>query len=820
MRNWLENLMVGARRHPIAVAISAVVLTAAGGFLVSRVTFDADVLKLLPRRSPPLQDLRMFLQEFGSLDHLYVVFDTTDAVADHSDLVNAYVTALRAAPEIESVDAQLMDPDKDWTYLSDRVLLLVGSDDASAALERFRRPRLDREVLHARDLLSMPSPQVKAYVQRDPLGLFGALRSRMEEQKGALSIDPTQEGYVTADGHSRLLIVKPRGAPFDVDFCGRLFRRLADVEASARKTAGTSGEDQAAVTIETAGAYRVSLEAERLIRREGVVNTTVSLAVLLLVVVAIFRTPWMLLLGTIPIGLAAILSLGLNGLIRGSLSPATSGSAGMLFGLGIDGVVLLYVRYLEERQAGLDPLEATRKLAGTAASVVLAQVTTIATFFALLVLDFPTLQDLGALVGLGMVLVCPLTLILLPPMLPRSTGRAHRRAPAAPWLGALVTRRSGAILSFGIALTIGLGVAARHLQLDPRIERLQARTPGVDQEREIARRFSLPLDVLLVLRSDTAIDPLVEADVRLRTRLAAWDSSITASGISLLLPPAQAQAAVAHAIETSGIDAATIERDLGAAARDAGFRADTFAPFLSTLPHLLNPAERVTYDGLMSHGLGPVVSRFLVRRPDGYATAAYLYPQRPVDLDALARVVRQADAGFRLTGLSVVNHELARTFLPEFGRGVAIGTVAVTILLYAVFRTVRQTALALLPTIVGFIWSAGVLALLRVNLDLFSLFATVTFIGIAVDYGIYILYRHAVEASSDVGTVLSRTGPAIAIACLTALIGFGTLVFSSYEPLRVFGLVSVVTLVCCLLASLVFLPAVLVLLDSWSRPAR
>ena len=62
--------------------------------------------------------------------------------------------------------------------------------------------------------------------------------------------------------------------------------------------------------------------------------------------------------------LAALLSLGIVGLLKGTLSPATSGSAGMLFGLGIDGVVLLYLRYLEEREAvrvgipGHDPMDA------------------------------------------------------------------------------------------------------------------------------------------------------------------------------------------------------------------------------------------------------------------------------------------------------------------------------------------------------------------------------------------------------------------------------------------------------------------------------
>ena len=81
-------------------------------------------------------------------------------------------------------------------------------------------------------------------------------------------------------------------------------------------------------------------------------NSIGSLILLLLVVFAVFRTPWVMLYGVAPLALAALLTLGINGLIQGSLSPATSGSAGMLFGLGIDGVVLLYLRYLEERRAG------------------------------------------------------------------------------------------------------------------------------------------------------------------------------------------------------------------------------------------------------------------------------------------------------------------------------------------------------------------------------------------------------------------------------------------------------------------------------------
>ena len=141
------------------------------------------------------------------------------------------------------------------------------------------------------------------------------------------------------------------------------------------------------------------------------------------------------------------------------------------------------------------------------------------------------------------------------------------------------------------------------------------------------------------------------------------------------------------------------------------------------------------------------------------------------------------------------------------------------ILIYMVFRTVRHTLLALLPTAVGFVWSAGMLALLRVELDLFSLFAAVTFIGIAVDYGIYVLYR-SVRDPASMDDVMTRTGAAIIIACATALIGFGTLVNSSYGPLHVFGIVSIVTLTCCLVGVDRVSAGARLEMERWSRSAR
>ncbi len=816
----MESVLAFARRRAAFVFGVAIVAACAGVLLVSRVTFDANVLRLLPQGSPSVREFQRFLQSFGSLDHLYVVFESKDAIGEHGDFVDRYVEALRRAPEIESVDAQIFEPGKDWSYLSDRELYLLGADGAATALARFEPPRLDGEIAHARDLLSMPSAQIKALVQQDPLGLLSMLRDRMGQERGFVSFDPAEEGYVSPDGHSRLVILKPKGPPFDTDFCKALFARLAAVEATTRRQAADD-PDAGSVTIQAAGAYRVSLEAEQLIRREGTVNAIGSLALLMLVVFAVFRTPWVMLYGFAPLALAAVLTLGVNGLLEGSLSPATSGAAGMLFGLGIDGVVLLYLRYLEERREGASADQAIRRMSGTASSVVLAQVTTAATFLALLV------HRLSHAAGSRQ------------PRRPRHPAvlRTHDHAAA----GAPAARRrraGGAGTDGGLARTVRharrrahrLGQRDRDRRARRRVDKAapgheHRPAPGADARRAARERGGRPVlaSARRAARAERPPGHRAAPRDRRSSRARAGDTGALGDGERHRLPAAVGAGTGSRRQRhpCRGDD----ERRREARHRGRGRARRVPARHLRAISRARAASAGSATSGSRTTDSWPMASG---RSSPGswstgtgrYQAVTYLYPKPPVDIEALRRIVHDVDPSLRLTGLPVINHDLRRQVVPEFLKGLAIGTLAVAILIYMVFRTIRHTLLALLPTAVGFVWSAGVLALLRVELDLFSLFAAVTFVGIAVDYGIYVLYRYRFDPSCDMNAVLTKTGAAIIIACATALIGFGTLVNSSYRPLHVFGLMSIVTLVCCLTASIVFLPALVLEMERWSRSAR
>jgi predicted RND superfamily exporter protein len=77
-----------------------------------------------------------------------------------------------------------------------------------------------------------------------------------------------------------------------------------------------------------------------------------------------------------------------------------------------------------------------------------------------------------------------------------------------------------------------------------------------------------------------------------------------------------------------------------------------------------------------------------------------------------------------------------------------------------------------------------------------------------VDYGIHLVHRYQERGNAERAT--AELAPVILVAAAITLLGYGTLVNSSYPPLRSIGVVSAVSVVTLSLASVLVLPAMLV----------
>ncbi|MBX3439490.1 MAG: MMPL family transporter, partial [Planctomycetaceae bacterium] len=159
-------------------------------------------------------------------------------------------------------------------------------------------------------------------------------------------------------------------------------------------------------------------------------------------------------------------------------------------------------------------------------------------------------------------------------------------------------------------------------------------------------------------------------------------------------------------------------------------------------------------------------------------------------------------------------HELL-TPVQAIGLYIALTTTATAIF---DFTNVRNTFLAFLPPIGGFVIMFGVLGLCGIDLNPANLIVLPLILGIGVDDGVHVLHDFRSQKRRY------RTSPstinAITLTSLTSMVGFGSMLVADHRGLVSLGLVLVIGVGSCLFVSLVMLPSVLHLISRNSRKRR
>src|SRR5688572_26011738 len=225
MASGFERVVVWAHRRRAVVFAGACCLLAISALGIRGLTFDADVLRLLPAHGRAIPAFRTFFERFGTLDDLYVVFTAPEgySAGDYEDEIDAWVTALAAAPEILRVDTGRIDESRDWAWLAGHELLLLNDASLSEALARFTPDGMRRALSASRELLAIPSAELTGIVRDDPLGLHDLLRRQLAGAQSGLPLGVSPDGYMTTDGRKRLVIARPARPPYDTAFSHGLF---------------------------------------------------------------------------------------------------------------------------------------------------------------------------------------------------------------------------------------------------------------------------------------------------------------------------------------------------------------------------------------------------------------------------------------------------------------------------------------------------------------------------------------------------------------------------------------------------------------------
>jgi len=377
----------GMRRRlvPMAMVVALLGIVAAG---LSRLTFDVQILKMLPERMEEVRGLGLLLKHFGLPNEVIITLDCPDpdsaerlswSLAETLLAEPGLAARAVAAPPLES------DPDKAAELIA-YAIANANAEKFAAVSDRLsleNAPRIARESFE--QISSSPWIDEALLGSYDPFGILGALFGEMPPMLADRS------DFVSADGKFRVVYVQgPQEAFGSYKETGVWLVKLRAAVDAWRAREGIANLP-VGITGEPVFVAEISSGMERDMKASGIGS--------LLLVSLVF---WLFYRRLRPLGLLVltlcgcfVTSLAIAGLCLGSLTVIGVGFGAILIGLSVDyGLLVYHLR----RTEGLE-LGALRSR--TMRSIGWASATTAGGFLSLAFGDFPALAQLGVLVAVG-----------------------------------------------------------------------------------------------------------------------------------------------------------------------------------------------------------------------------------------------------------------------------------------------------------------------------------------------------------------------------------------------------------------------------------
>ena len=513
-----------------------------------------------------------------------------------------------------------------------------------------------------------------------------------------------------------------------------------------------------------------------------------------------------------------VATIGLGGLLLGTISVLSLGFAAVLLGLAVDYAVVHYQEALSHPRLSVPEIRRA-----IAPSILWAAITTIAAFLVLNLGGLPGLAQLGSLVAIGVALAAlVMVMFYLPPLF-----RERRKPPAGytrpPWrsfflpprettapspaMGAAPSR-VGLVVTALLVIVAGVVVILRCPRLDRTANALRPPSAGADAAlEEVTAALGLPKDPLWVVVAGANETAVSERLFRAESRLQQAQTNHRISGFLLptaLWPNPASQAA--NRATARGL--AELGPRLRAAATGAGFA--TNALFLTD--------ELVRTWARMAKSKGVVwptndagrwmLKRFVARSTnEWFAMGLVQPPTNRTALLALAPLSTSLAAdgallsGWELLGATTLKRVQERMWL------VLLPMILLVLLsLGLAFRRAVEVLLGLAVLALSGLCLLAVMALAGWSWNLLNLMALPLMLGTGVDYGIFMqlaLHRHG----GDVGAVRRSIGRALLLCGGTAVVGFGSLAWSSNAGMASLGRVCAVGIGANMLIAVYLLPS-------------
>ncbi len=746
----------------------------ASAWIVFRADYRADISAFLPKNPTPNQQLLVDQLKDGVVSRLTLIgIDGADA-ATLAQISKRMAAQLRSDAQWTTVNnGEAIGLEQDGKFLLDNRYLLSDSNKA----ETWQVAGLKAALAESKQMLSQNAGMfAKELIPRDPTGEVMRL---LDDLSSRNAVSAVAGAWVVQDEKKQpraVLMAQTKAAGVDLD----AQQRAMESAQLAFENAKRETENAASASLQLSGPGVFSVLSRERIKSDATKFSTVATALVVMLVWWVYRSPRVMVLGLMPVATGVLAGIAAVALVFGSVHGITLGFGATLIGEAVDYGIYLFTLI---RRDGAKKSNAHQTMKLIWPTLRLGVLTSICGFSAMMLSDFPGLQQLGVFSVAGLIAAVLATRFVLPLLLPQDfqirdtvlgqqLASLARAAPRVRWP-----------LTIAVLMLVAAGVANRQTIWNDDISNLSP-ISLVEQKRDEALRTSLGApDVRFMVVAESGD---METTLQAAEKAGAALGTLRDQGLmksfdtpTQFLPSAAAQNMRKQALPSSDV----LRTQLHEAVTDSGFSTRAFEPFLVDVEASRSRAlvNRAALDGT---NLATKVDALLIKKPK--RITAILPIQGMNESNEAQQKVRTAIAALaspsiRLMDMKTETNELYQTYRHQALAYALAGVAAIALLFWLTTRSLVRTGRLLLPLFAAVVMTAAILLALGVSLSIFHLVAFLLVIGVGSNYALFFDQQLTTDES------LAPIMLSLLVCNLSTVFGFGVLALSSMPVLKAIG---------------------------------
>ncbi len=754
------------------------------GAVVLQTRFTADLSAFFPQT--PTREQKVLLDQLrdGVVSRLILVGIEGGDMAARTEVSKRMARRLRTDAALASVsNGEPVNAASDQRFLFENRYLL----SPAVTPERFTVDGLHAALADTIDLLASPAGMlVKPLLPRDPTGETVQLLQRL-----AAGNRPRESNgvWVSKSGAGALLLVQTRAAAVDTDAQQQAMATINAAYDAARSEPGLPAAASLKLVMTGPGVF--SVQSRQTIESEVTRLSLISAGIIIAMLLLLYRSPWALALGMLPVVSGALAGVAAVSLGFGVVHGITLGFGTTLIGEAVDYSIYLFVqsRALAAKNGGVGEADIQRAwVTEFWPTIRLGMLTSIVGFSTLLLSTFPGLAQLGLYTIAGLVVAAAVTRYILPHLLPASfrirdisalghaVGRAAQHAPALRLPVVLVVMVSCVVvlLHRDVLWNTELSSLSPVSQADQALDARLRADMGAPDVRYMVSVSASDREAALVASEKVAreLEPLVGQGV-----LAGYESA------GRYLPSMAAQRDRQASLPATGLAQRVAE-----ASAALPVRPTLFAPFIDDVANARSRAllQRADLDGT---SFALAVDSLMFER-DGRWSA--LLPLRAPDRNdgsgiaanaVRAAIARAGEPSALFVDLKAESDQLYSGYLNEAILLSAGGLLAIVVLLAATMRSPSAVLRVMLPLSAAVITVVALLAATGQRMTILHLVGLLLIFAVGSNYALF--FDTTRDAAGK--PIAPETLASMLFANLTTVSGFGLLGFSEVPVLQAIG---------------------------------